>query len=111
VEILTLAAAADISEYGAEQQVLGVTHAELGAYLLGLWGLPYAIVEATAYHHLPEPPGDPDSWDIPSGVWLAEFLYREDVSANLPPALASRPAISNNYARWLQIARGMESAA
>jgi HD-like signal output (HDOD) protein len=37
----------------AEQQVLGAAHAEVGAYLLGLWGLPYPIVEAVAYHHAP----------------------------------------------------------
>jgi HD-like signal output (HDOD) protein len=33
--------------------VTGATHAEIGAYLLGLWGLPYAIVEAVALHHTP----------------------------------------------------------
>jgi HD-like signal output (HDOD) protein len=32
----------------------GVSHAEVGAYLLGLWGLPYALVEAVANHHRPE---------------------------------------------------------
>lgn len=37
----------------AEREVLGATHAEVGAYLLGLWGLPDAIVEATAFHHDP----------------------------------------------------------
>lgn len=37
----------------AERQVFGVTHAEVGAYLLGLWGLPVAIVEAVAMHHKP----------------------------------------------------------
>jgi HD-like signal output (HDOD) protein len=30
-----------------------VTHAEIGAYILGLWGLPYTVVEAVAYHHFP----------------------------------------------------------
>jgi HD-like signal output (HDOD) protein len=30
-----------------------VTHAEMGAYLLGEWGLPHEIVEAVAYHHSP----------------------------------------------------------
>lgn len=29
------------------------THAEIGAYLLGLWGLPSSIVEAVAFHHNP----------------------------------------------------------
>lgn len=37
----------------AEREALGTTHAEVGAYLLGLWGLPEPIVEATAFHHCP----------------------------------------------------------
>ena len=37
----------------AERAVLGTTHAEVGAYLLGLWGLPEPIVEALAFHHCP----------------------------------------------------------
>lgn len=36
-----------------EQAELGATHAEVGAYLLGLWGLPVPIVEAVALHHRP----------------------------------------------------------
>jgi putative nucleotidyltransferase with HDIG domain len=28
-------------------------HAEVGAYLLGLWGFPNSIVEAVAFHHMP----------------------------------------------------------
>lgn len=36
-----------------EMQVLGSTHAEAGAYLLGLWGLPDDIVSAIANHHTP----------------------------------------------------------
>jgi len=37
----------------AEEQTFGTTHAEIGAYLLGLWGLPTTIVEAVAWHHRP----------------------------------------------------------
>jgi putative nucleotidyltransferase with HDIG domain len=37
----------------AEREILSVTHAEVGAYLLGLWGLPDSIVESVAYHHCP----------------------------------------------------------
>ena len=36
-----------------ERRVLGVSHAEIGAYLLGLWGMPFDIVEAVAFHHEP----------------------------------------------------------
>jgi HD-like signal output (HDOD) protein len=38
----------------AELMTLGATHAEVGAYLLGLWGLPNQVVEAVAFHHNPE---------------------------------------------------------
>ena len=36
-----------------EQETLGATHAEVGAYLLDLWGLPAPLVEAAALHHEP----------------------------------------------------------
>jgi putative nucleotidyltransferase with HDIG domain len=42
------------SFHAVERELLGLTHAELGAYLLGLWGLPDTVVEAVAFHHAPE---------------------------------------------------------
>jgi len=35
----------------AERRILGASHAEIGAYLLGIWGFPSSIVEAVAHHH------------------------------------------------------------
>ncbi len=40
-----------------EKESLGVSHAEVGAYVLGLWGLSDDIVEAAAYHHDPSVSG------------------------------------------------------
>jgi HD-like signal output (HDOD) protein len=37
----------------AEKIEFGATHAEVGAYLLGLWGLPNPVIEAVALHHRP----------------------------------------------------------
>lgn len=37
----------------AERHVLGVDHAEIGAALLGRWGLPPALVAAARWHHEP----------------------------------------------------------
>jgi putative nucleotidyltransferase with HDIG domain len=34
-----------------EREIFGVSHAELGAYVLALWGLPKPVVEAIAFHH------------------------------------------------------------
>lgn len=39
--------------YNSELELLHTTHAEIGAYLLGLWGFRDNIVEAVAYHHKP----------------------------------------------------------
>lgn len=36
-----------------EVAAYGIDHARAGAYLLGVWGLPYEIVEAVAFHHDP----------------------------------------------------------
>jgi HD-like signal output (HDOD) protein len=37
----------------AEREVIGASYAEIGAYLLGIWGLPHAVVEAVAFQHGP----------------------------------------------------------
>jgi HD-like signal output (HDOD) protein/CheY-like chemotaxis protein len=37
----------------AEQRLTGTTHAQVGAYLFELWGLPEAIVDAVRGHHQP----------------------------------------------------------
>ncbi|MDR3588874.1 MAG: HDOD domain-containing protein [Negativicutes bacterium] len=36
-----------------EKATLGVTHTELGGYLLNWWGIPYGIVECALFHHDP----------------------------------------------------------
>ncbi len=52
-EVLTLIQNEGVHYSKAELEVFGTTHAEVGAYLLGLWGLPDAIIEAIAFHHKP----------------------------------------------------------
>lgn len=52
-EILSMITSGEKSLHEAENEILGKTHAEIGAYLMGLWGLPDSIVEAIFFHHLP----------------------------------------------------------
>ncbi len=56
-EAMTIAAVRKISRVEAERETFGVSHSEVGAYLLGLWGLPVTIVEAIALHHEPSKSG------------------------------------------------------
>ncbi len=52
-EVRMEADATETPIWQVEQALLGATHAEIGAYLMGLWGLPEPVVEAIAYHHQP----------------------------------------------------------
>ncbi len=53
-ECLTISHTQKIPLETAERQILGTNHAEVGAYLLGLWGISTSIVEAVAFHHDPQ---------------------------------------------------------
>jgi len=37
----------------AERKQFGCTHADLGAYLMSIWGLPHPLIHAVAYHDRP----------------------------------------------------------
>lgn len=52
-EVLTQSKAQGRIMAEVEVELFGASHAEVGAYLLGLWGLPTAIIEALAFHHQP----------------------------------------------------------
>jgi HD-like signal output (HDOD) protein/ActR/RegA family two-component response regulator len=59
-----------------EREVNGFTHAQLGAYLLGLWGLPPSIVEAVAFHH--EPGKLPhDSFHLADAIHAADYVVHQ----------------------------------
>jgi putative nucleotidyltransferase with HDIG domain len=53
-QVLTRAETAKIKDWQGEYIAFGVTHAEIGAYLIGLWGLSDTLVDAIAHHHRPE---------------------------------------------------------
>jgi len=53
MKVLDLAKSQTLPVSQAEQAHFGATHADVGAYLLGLWGLPNPIIEAVAMHHCP----------------------------------------------------------
>jgi HD-like signal output (HDOD) protein/CheY-like chemotaxis protein len=38
----------------AELRICGESHADVGGYLIGLWGLPDPVVQAVALHHCPQ---------------------------------------------------------
>ena len=67
--------------HAIEEELSGVTHAEVGAYLLGLWGLPYPIVEAVAHHHAPARVAH-GCFDIVGALYVADMLAHESAGAS-----------------------------
>jgi putative nucleotidyltransferase with HDIG domain len=52
-DALNLGREKNLPSWEVEHQAFGATHAQAGAYLLSLWGLPARVIDAVASHHLP----------------------------------------------------------
>jgi putative nucleotidyltransferase with HDIG domain len=63
--------------FAVEQDLMGVSHAEVGAYLLGIWGLPCPVVEAVEHHHHPERVPQ-ETLDAVAVVHVANYLAHEN---------------------------------
>lgn len=108
-----------IAVHEAELSLWGVTHAEVGGYLLALWGLPYDIVERVANHHEPGRVGPPGK-DVLTAVHVADVLAREAGSVDgrngsIPPvlddAMVSALELDAGIDEWRGRARELSAAA
>ncbi len=96
--------------YQIEEKLIHISHAEVGAYLLSLWGLPYTIVEAVAHHHHPRRVPQ-NKLDMLLVVYTANVLAHELHSAACAPLdldLIEQAGIAGKLPEWRRIA---ESAA
>lgn len=63
----------------AEKQTFGFTHAELGAYLLGVWGFPVSIIESILFiHHLNFEQLSKTHLDCNNLLFLGDFLSQKN---------------------------------
>lgn len=102
-EIAAAASALGRPPHELEAERLGTTHADAGAYLLALWGLPLEIVEAVRCHHRPEDaPGE-----IVVAVHAADALVREAESGRggwLHEAFLATSPYADDVPRWRALA-------
>lgn len=83
-----------------ERAVFGVTHADVGAYLLGLWGLPRVVVEAVSSHHEPGTIGEP-ARDPTLAAYVAHALLAGEAIDEL---YLARAGCADRLARWRSLA-------
>jgi len=62
--------------YVLEEEMNGASHAEIGGYLLKLWGLPASVVEAVSRHHHPIRT-DNTTIDMSMAIHIADLLEHE----------------------------------
>lgn len=89
---LALTARKGIGLPEAEKEVFGATHAEVGAYLLGLWGLSDPIVVATAFHHSPTR-SQVKQFSPLTAVHIANVLEHQACSTNRIEAASQLDAV------------------
>lgn len=88
----------------AEQQVLGASHAEIGAYLLALWGLPGPIVSAVARHHRPAvEAGDDPRFGPPAAVYFANLLAHGRAPDPAAGSCGNESPMDQDYLRALEL--------
>jgi HD-like signal output (HDOD) protein len=95
----------------AEMEIFGATHEQIGAYLVGLWGLPDAIAEAVAFHHAPL--RCPDRKFGPVGVvHVADAMAHGEVGSGvdseavrLSMDFLGQLTLGDRLARWTALAQ------
>jgi HD-like signal output (HDOD) protein len=93
-----------------ETEILGCGHAEIGAYLLGIWGLPAVIVEAVAWHH--HPSDSPVTEFSPlAAVHVASVFHAQlhpeynQGDPHLDDEFLERIGLADRQAEWMQICK------
>jgi putative nucleotidyltransferase with HDIG domain len=87
-----------------ELDLLGASHASVGAYLLALWGLPRDLVDAVKRHHEPRA-SLPDPLDMSAVVVVADHLASEPEAGDTRPL----PAMDARWSRWRELAERVRS--
>jgi HD-like signal output (HDOD) protein len=86
-QMIELARCSGRAWHEVEAEVFGAAHPEVGAYLLGLWGLPLDLIEAVAYHHTPSRVQHANT-SVLAAVHVADAVV--DATADRPARLLDR---------------------
>ena len=106
-QVLQLVCQEKLEPAAAEEQVFGANHADIGGYLLGLWGLPVPVVEAIALHHCPSR-GTQKSFSPLIAVHVANALVHQKQangdtsSSQVDSACLAALGLSDRLSVWRQ---------
>jgi putative nucleotidyltransferase with HDIG domain len=87
----------------AERELFGVSHAEVGGYLLWLWGLPDPVIEAVVRHHS-STDAPVESLDSATVVRFANALIHRMPDDDVDIEAFHRVASAGDLTQWRQMA-------
>jgi len=104
-QVLDLVETRKITLCDAEKDIFGTTHADVGAYLLGLWGMSDSMLETVIFHHSP---GKSSSkfLDTLTCVHVADYFSYEMGSES---DLDFRMALDMEYLERLNVVNRLDS--
>ena len=93
--------------YEVETEMFGASHAEIGAYLLGLWGLPPRVVSAVANHLEPQRTGS-RVFDAAAALYVANLLVVDPDVPALDRVIPHTIALDLNFLRLVGVAHQLD---
>jgi len=115
VQAVNMAHEQGISLYQAEHHILNSDHAEVGSYLMGLWGLPGDVFEALAFHHRLEDYPEP-SLSAAVVVHAADVIHSRlypELVIGTPPGLnqgyLEQAGLADRFQPWLELCQATEA--
>jgi HD-like signal output (HDOD) protein len=109
IEAAGLAKEKDISLHEAQNEIMGVDDAKIGAHLLSLWGLLDPVVEAVAYHTSPRE-GSSAEINTLTMVHLAyAFHYNDANNIRMKHLASEQSAVDTDYIRALGLADDLQN--
>jgi HD-like signal output (HDOD) protein len=102
------ASAAGMALAEAERKYVGLDHGTAGAYLLGLWGLPFEVVQAVAQHE-DSAPAAQASPNAPNAICVAHALLSAIQPSDIPSYEQFMPIMDNDELRRIGIPSSWES--
>lgn len=91
--VLRIAESERVGLVDAEKRLMGSSHAEMGAYLLGLWGFPDGVLQAVAFHHSPKASLTPQPTAL-TAVHIANIVEHDTHPTN---RIATPPSYDDDY--------------
>lgn len=82
-----------------EQALFGATHAEVGGYLLGLWGLPSPVVDAITWHHAPIE-SSTNEFSALTAVHVANHLVQHQTPPELDMTYLTKIGLAERLPVW-----------